>query len=145
MKTDANASSRSIRAAIAAALAVACILPLPAGGQNFDLSWYTIDGGGGSSAGGDFELTGTIGQPDAGAMTGGEFEMAGGFWPGASGATCDPCDANCDGAVDAFDVEHFIAVLLSGGGCAACTGDVNGDGVIDAFDIEPFVNCLVGP
>ena len=32
----------------------------------FDLSWHTIDGGGGYSVGGTFELNGTIGQPDAG-------------------------------------------------------------------------------
>jgi hypothetical protein len=116
--------------------------------QTFDLSWYTFDGGGAMfTAGGDFELAGTIGQPDAGMpISGGSFELSGGFWPGADAAQpCDPCDANCDGAVDAFDVEPFISVLLGGAGCAPCTGDVNGDGVIDAFDIEPFVNCLVGP
>jgi hypothetical protein len=58
---------------------------------------------------------------------------------------CDPCDTNCDGVIDAFDIEPFINVLLGGMGCASCTGDVNGDSVIDAFDIEPFINCLVGP
>jgi hypothetical protein len=59
---------------------------------------------------------------------------------------CDPCDANCDGVVDAFDIEPFITLLTGGGsGCAPCTGDVNGDGAIDAFDIEPFIECLVGP
>jgi hypothetical protein len=110
------------------------------------LSWYTFDGGGAMfTAGGDFELAGTIGQPDAGMpISGGSFELSGGFWPGADAAQpCDPCDANCDGAVDAFDVEPFISVLLGGAGCAPCTGDVNGDGVIDAFDIEPFIDILV--
>ena len=34
--------------------------------DDFDLSWNTIDGGGGYSFGGDFELEGTIGQCDAG-------------------------------------------------------------------------------
>jgi hypothetical protein len=59
---------------------------------------------------------------------------------------CDACDANCDGAVDAFDVEPFIALLLGGGQpCSPCAGDINGDGTIDAFDIEPFVQCLTGP
>ncbi len=58
-------------------------------------------------------------------------------------AGCDPCDANCDGAVDTFDVEPFINLLLGGGSaCSSCAADANGDGVIDAFDIEPFVNCL---
>ncbi len=59
---------------------------------------------------------------------------------------CDACDANCDGAVDAFDVEPFIALLLGGAQpCSLCGGDINGDGAIDAFDIEPFVQCLTGP
>jgi hypothetical protein len=49
-------------------------------GGPFDLSWSTIDGGGGPSAGGGFSLNGTIGQPDAGAMSGGNFSLAGGFW-----------------------------------------------------------------
>lgn len=53
----------------------------PASGQ-YKLSWYTIDGGGGRSAGGDFTLTGTIGQPDAAYGSGGNFELLGGFWPG---------------------------------------------------------------
>jgi hypothetical protein len=51
------------------------------GGQ-FDLSWSTVDGGGGTSVGGQFSLTGTIGQPDAGVatLTGGQFSLTGGFW-----------------------------------------------------------------
>ncbi len=45
---------------------------------------FTVDGGGGTSSGGEFALSGTIGQPDATStvMTGGEFELEGGFWPG---------------------------------------------------------------
>ncbi len=116
-----------------------------ASAQQYTIDWYSIDGGGAMfTSGQQYELSGTIGQPDAGAMAGNEFQLVGGFWAAASaGAPCDPCDANCDGAIDAFDVEPFITVLLGGGGCAPCTGDVNGDGVIDAFDIEPFVLCLL--
>ena len=33
----------------------------------FSIDWHTIDGGGGSSAGENFSLSGTIGQPDASA------------------------------------------------------------------------------
>ncbi len=59
-------------------------------------------------------------------------------------STCDPCDTNCDGVVDAFDIEPFIALLVGGGQpCEPCSGDVNGDGTIDAFDIEPFIACLL--
>ena len=52
-----------------------------ASGQ-YELSWYTIDGGGGQSSGGNFTLTGTIGQPDAAYSAGGNYELLGGFWPG---------------------------------------------------------------
>jgi hypothetical protein len=48
----------------------------------YEISWYTIDGGGGASSGGDFSLTGTIGQPDAAYSRGGNYELLGGFWPG---------------------------------------------------------------
>ncbi len=50
---------------------------------SYDLSWWTVDGGGGTSTGGGFTLSGTLGQPDAGtAATGGEYSLAGGFWHG---------------------------------------------------------------
>ena len=50
---------------------------------------------------------------------------------------------NCDGEVDAFDIEPFLDILFGGGGrCDSCTGDANDDGNVDAFDIEPFLNCL---
>jgi hypothetical protein len=50
--------------------------------QNFAIDWFTIDGGGGTSTGGVYSLSGTIGQPDANAqpMTGGNFSLTGGFW-----------------------------------------------------------------
>jgi len=48
----------------------------------YDLNWYTIDGGGGRSTGGQYTLTGTIGQPDAAYSRGGNYELLGGFWPG---------------------------------------------------------------
>lgn len=51
-------------------------------GGNFDIAKSTIDNGGGRSAGGEFYLTGTIGQPDATLqISGGSgFLLAGGFW-----------------------------------------------------------------
>jgi hypothetical protein len=56
--------------------------------QAYELSWWTVDGGGGTSTstGGNLELTGTIGQPDAGTATGsGSLTLVGGFW-GAAGS-----------------------------------------------------------
>ena len=48
--------------------------------QNYSIDWFTIDGGGGTSTGGVFSISGTIGQPDAGRMSGGNFTVEGGFW-----------------------------------------------------------------
>ena len=65
---------------------VAALTASSALAQDLSNDWWTIDGGGEMfTTGGDFELSGTIGQPDAGEiMTGGDFELAGGFWPGAA-------------------------------------------------------------
>jgi hypothetical protein len=51
--------------------------------QQYRIDWYTIDGGGGTSSGGGYTLSGTIGQPDAGTLTGGNYVLDGGFWGGA--------------------------------------------------------------
>lgn len=45
-----------------------------------DVSPSTIDSGGATSAGGTYEVTGSIGQPDAGEVSGGSFVLSGGFW-----------------------------------------------------------------
>jgi hypothetical protein len=68
---------------IFASLALLTITSLAlAQGGNYALSWWTVDNGGGTSEGGAFALSGTLGQPDAAAqMSGGQFSLQGGFWP----------------------------------------------------------------
>ena len=49
--------------------------------QTYTVDWYKIAGGGGTSTGGTYQVSGTIGQPDAsGAMSGGQYSVTGGFW-----------------------------------------------------------------
>ena len=48
--------------------------------QAYAIDWFTIDGGGGTSTGGVYSISGTIGQPDAGRMSGGSYTIDGGFW-----------------------------------------------------------------
>src|SRR5450759_4556388 len=49
--------------------------------QSYSIDWFTIDGGGGTSTGGVYSVSGTIGQHDASeAMTGGNYSLTGGFW-----------------------------------------------------------------
>ncbi|HET9496461.1 MAG TPA: S-layer homology domain-containing protein, partial [Chloroflexia bacterium] len=72
-------------AAVFLGLALSTALVYAQVGGGFDLSWATVDGGGGTfSTGGPYSLGGTIGQPDAGTMSGGNFSLDGGFW-GAAG------------------------------------------------------------
>jgi hypothetical protein len=46
----------------------------------YSIDWFTIDGGGGTSTGSVYSVSGTIGQPDAGVMSGGNYTLQGGFW-----------------------------------------------------------------
>src|SRR5665213_2628504 len=57
------------------------LLPVLGFAQQYSIDWYKIAGGGGTSTGATYQVTGTIGQPDAGgAMSGGNFSVTGGFW-----------------------------------------------------------------
>ena len=60
------------------------LLAVPVGAtvaDQYEIDWYTIDDGGElGSTGGDYELSGTIGQPDAGVLGDGEYTLVGGFW-----------------------------------------------------------------
>ena len=50
-------------------------------GGNYDLTWWTIDGGGDVISGNGYTLNGTIGQPEPGsAPTGSNYTLTGGFW-----------------------------------------------------------------
>jgi hypothetical protein len=60
--------------------ALVALVASSAWAQSFSIDWFTIDGGGGTSTGGVFSVSGTIGQPDAGTMTNGPYSLVGGFW-----------------------------------------------------------------
>ena len=73
---------------VVAVLLAALLIPWAvraAGG--FMVSSWVVAGGGGAALGGDYHLTGTIGQPEAGVMRGGEYTLSSGFWKdsGSSG------------------------------------------------------------
>jgi hypothetical protein len=91
------------------------------GGGPYEISWYTIDGGGGTSAGGPYVLTGTIGQPDAAYSAGGQYEVLGGFWPG--GPLC---------IVEFDDFARFAEYWLESSEGA----DLNKDLALDFLDVQ---------
>jgi hypothetical protein len=63
------------------AMLLACGALLSTARAQYAIDWHTIDGGGGTSTGGVYSVSGTIGQPDAGStMSGGVYSVTGGFW-----------------------------------------------------------------
>ncbi len=124
--------------------------------QDFEISWHTIDGGGEMfSNGGNFELSGTIGQPDAGVMTGGDFALTGGFWQPFD-TVVHPCaalvcgDTSCDGTFNGADIDPFFEALgdpagwqINHPGCELlCVADINHDGAVNGADIDAFFTAL---
>lgn len=62
-------------------LILSMLLPLASHAQSYSLNWVTIASGGGTSTGGVYVATTTIGQPIAGGtMNGGSYSVASGFW-----------------------------------------------------------------
>lgn len=51
-------------------------------GDNYDLSWSIVAGGGGTSSGQSYILESTIGQMETGSVSGGNYIVVGGFWGG---------------------------------------------------------------
>ncbi len=124
-----------------------CLSVAIASGQSYDLSWQTIDGGGAmATTGATWELSGTIGQPDAGSMTGGSWELAGGFWPGAI-PTSVPYDSDGDGDVDLHDYVDFFD-CMNGPGVDSdppCdTFDADGDRDVDLREFAAIQNAFTG-
>ena len=122
--------SRSFAYSMAVILtfAIAAVAPVRA---DYDLTWRTVDGGGGACFGAEFAMSGTVGQCDAGVtMTGGPYTLTGGFWV-VSAEVSEPCPADFDhdGDVDTADLLQLLGCW--GDDC----GDVDGDGDTDTADL----------
>jgi len=123
---------------------IVCLAASAVTGQNFDLSWHSIDSGGVMrSTGGNFELSGTIGQPDAGAMAGGGFQLNGGFW-----FELPPGDCDDDGVVNLMDHEFFTFCFAgpNGGMLSGCECfDVDRNGSVDLLDFATTSHSITTP
>lgn len=115
------------------------------------INWWTIDAGGGSSTGGSFTLSGTIGQFDASTpVTGGSFRLVGGFWGGLASIACGPADvgrqggvAGADGTLDNNDFVVYIDYFFTNSPLADVgqQGGVRGaDGLFDNNDFVVFID-----
>jgi len=83
------------------------------GSGDFNMAWHTVDGGGGTSSGGGFTLTGSVGQHDPGTASGGGFAVTGGY--SASGSAnprlelVDATGSTCYSPGDQITVELAMA------------------------------------
>ena len=107
-------------------LAVSSLISLGAatttGASPYRVTWHTIEAGG-TCSGGEYVLTGTIGQPDADWSRADNYEVLGGFFPG--GPLC---------FVGFDDFARFAQSWLStGGGLAA---DLDNDNDVDFDDLQ---------
>ena len=75
---------RVIAGALLAIVLTLCVaLPATADdGPGYDLSSWTVDGGGAIAEEGEYRLGATAGQPDAGVLEGNGYTLRGGFWGG---------------------------------------------------------------
>ena len=95
---------------------------------DYKISWHTIDGGGGTSSGGQYVVTGTIGQHDATHSYSDDYELLGGFWPG--GPTCF------------IDFEHFARFAqywLETGTDLPADLYKDENNIVDYYDLDAFV------
>ena len=118
-----------------------CLSSPLAAAQPYVIDSYTIDAGGGTSSGGAYELSGTIGQHDAGGvLAGGTLELTGGFWaPGGSGA-CNVADfAPPFGTLDFTDI---IAFLTAFGAMEPEADLAPPSGVFDFTDVIAFLTAF---
>jgi len=96
----------------------------------FSIDWHTINGGGGISTGGGYELHGTIGQPDASRVAhtadlgdNNYYALAGGYWP-----SFNVC------VVDLDDLQNFVIFWLDSG--AGIPADIDNSGLVDLADFS---------
>jgi hypothetical protein len=142
-------------------MAMGFLMTVPALGQSggeYNLTWSSKINGGGQSAGGQYNLTGTVGQPDASYSESGNIDSGGGQSAGGqynlTGTVGQP-DANYSESgnyellgnfwpggplcfVDFEQYNTFVKYWLETGN--NLPADLNGDGVVDICDLTIFID-----
>ena len=110
--------------------------------QNLEISWSTMDCGGGSAEAATLKIWDTVGQVDAEILQGGAFTFQGGFW---SAFTPAGCDVDLDGDCDAGDLSWIVTCHADGSGCT-CPGDpdLTRDGLVDGRDSQVILFSAFG-
>ncbi|MGH7132359.1 MAG: GC-type dockerin domain-anchored protein [Phycisphaerales bacterium] len=133
---------------IAATLVLGTLSSSAAFGQ-LSVPQYVIAGGGGTSSGGGYSVSGTIGQPVVGISVNGSTSVNSGFW-GSVSIACGLADVaslggqiGADGALTVDDIvvylAQFFANNLSVADIAGLGGSATPDGQITADDLVLFL------
>jgi hypothetical protein len=112
-------TARTLQSLAASVRALKLLVPLLQDSSPID--------GGGQNSGGQYKLTGTIGQSDAAYSSGGNYELLGGFWPG--GSLC---------IVQFDDFASFAELWLHTG--TGLLGDIDKDNDVDMEDLRQFAD-----
>jgi hypothetical protein len=128
-------------------LCIAAAVPLAAPalaqvGGPYDLTWSTLDCGGDTtpSTGGDYAISGTVGQHDAGQASAGPYVIIGGFWAATAPV---PCYANCDWStthpiLNVADFACFLNRFSVGDAYANCDGSTTAP-ALNVIDFACFL------
>tara|TARA_R110000782_G_scaffold12913_5_gene38259 strand:+ start:2125 stop:2547 length:423 start_codon:yes stop_codon:yes gene_type:complete len=131
-------NTRSLSAACLV-LSVGAPAALAQSGGPYEITSWTIDGGGiTNAAGGAYTLSGTIGQPDAGpTLSAGSYDLSGGFWPAVIDLNvCEPDLAPPFGTLNFFDLAAFIGLYNAGDPAADLAPPF---GTLNFFDISTYI------
>lgn len=120
-------SKKSVITDVAKLLTICLVMVVSTYGD-YDLSWSTIDGGGGTSSGGQYVVKGTIGQADSAYSAGGDYEVLGGFWPGEPLCT-----------VDFEHFARFAELWLETGTNLPADLYKDENNIVDYYDLDAFV------
>ena len=137
-------TARILLASLLGGLSLVAVAAAGGGGGDLTVTRATVDCGGVMrSSGGDLELSGTVGQPDAGFLAGGDFELTGGFWFRIAAG-----DHNDDGLVNLNDYSAFEGCMTGPEGDAPPTGcesfDVDHSGAVDLADFAKVQTTFTG-
>ena len=118
-------------------------------GSDFDISWFSIDSGGGSSDREIWEVTGTMGQPDAGApLSGGPWTVTGGFSieiaEGGGGFRRGDC--NADDSTNIADAIFLLSFISGMGDDPPCeeSCNANNDSSSNIADVIYIFSYIAG-
>jgi len=125
-----------------------------AASENYQISWQSVNGGGGPASSASYNCDASAGQVAIGYATSASYETGIGYWYGVSGGggtDCNcpyQCDYDADGFLTSLDLGSLIDVLFAGKpeetdpNCPSSRGDFDYDGFPTSLDLGGLIDHL---